>query len=117
MHPPRASPQPAVSLRQLQPSEPMSAAGRGALADPMHHTIRDAWQMIFVPSVFRELSETCKELWSENFRVKVLLWSGLSLPFPPGSLLRGNGKGEDGRVLGGSAESMEQSILLCPNAF
>ena len=86
MYPPCASPQSAVSLRQLQPFELMSAAGHGALADPMHHMIHVARQMIFVPSVFRQLSETCKELWSENFRVKVLLWSGLSLPFPPGSL-------------------------------
>lgn len=93
MYPPCASPQSAVSLRQLQPFELMSAAGRGALADPMHHMIHVARQMIFVPSVFRQLSETCKELWSENFRVKVLLWSGLSLPFPPGSLWEGMARG------------------------
>lgn len=94
MCPPCPSPQSAVSLRQLQPSELMSAVGCGALADPVHHMINDARQMIFVPSMFRGLSETCKELWSENFRVKVLLWSGLCLPFPPWSLWEGMARGQ-----------------------
>ena len=117
MCPPCPSPQSAVSLRQLQPSELMSAVGCGALADPVHHMIHDARQMIFVPSMFRGLSETCKELWSENFQGKGVTLVRTLLTLSSLKSLRGNGKGAHGRVLGGSAESTEQSILLCSNAF
>lgn len=84
---------------------------------PLHHMIHDAGRW-FLSQVCSEGSlETCKELWSENFRVKLLLWSGLCLPFPPGSLWEGMASGADGRVPGGAVQSTEQSVLLCPNAF